>query len=73
MTHIDDEGFGTAVWIMSGAKWWVVMKSRKPSDDKDFNGDLSSMNAFPLNFEVGHAGDGYFEAEAILLVAGDHL
>jgi hypothetical protein len=73
MTHIDDDGFGTAVRVMAGSKYWVVMRSREPSDSDDHSGDLKSFKGFPLNFQLGHTGDGYFEAEGIHLKLGDVL
>lgn len=73
LTHIDDDGFATVVRVMAGSKYWVLMDSREPSDDEDFSGNLSSINAFPFNFSYGHAGDGYFKAEGLHLVAGDTL
>jgi hypothetical protein len=73
MTHIDDDGLATAVRIMAGSKYWVVMNSRKPVGENDFAGDLKSMDAFPLSFSYGDSGAGYFEGEGILLTTGDVL
>jgi hypothetical protein len=73
LTHIDDDGFATAVRIMAGAKYFVVMNSGKPKDKNDHAGDLKSIDAFPLNFEYGDSGAGFFEGEGVLLTTGDVL
>ena len=73
MTHIDDDGFATALRIMAGAKYWVVMNSGKPKQENDHAGDLNSIDAFPLDFNYGDSGAGFFEAEGVLLTTGDVL
>jgi hypothetical protein len=74
LAHIDDDGLATAIRIMAGAKYWVVMRSR-PEDSKekdDVEGDLRTINAFPPDF-YSKSGKGFWEGEGILLVAGDVL
>jgi hypothetical protein len=73
LTHIDDDGFATALRIMAGSKYWVVMNSKKKDHVNDFAGDLKSIEAFPVDFSYGDSGAGYFEAEGVLLTTGDVL
>jgi hypothetical protein len=72
MVHIDDAGFGTAITMLAGSKYWVVMRS-KPDAKKGEVGDLASINAFPEEWDYGHTGAEIWDAEGILLEAGDTL
>lgn len=73
MVHIDDDGLATAVKIMSGSKWWVLMRRKRDALAEDEVGDLTSMKCFPLSWEVGNSGHDMFEAEAIHLRETDVL
>jgi hypothetical protein len=72
MVHIDTEGFATVVALSCGSKYWVVMKPKRQSQPGQL-GDLRSMYAFPPGWAHGHTGKGCFEAEGLLLTAGDVL
>jgi hypothetical protein len=73
MPHIDDDGLAAVVTIMSGSKWWVLLRSRRDADVDDHRGDLFSIQLFPLNWEHCSSGRAFLEAEAIHLKAGDTL
>jgi hypothetical protein len=73
MTHLDDDGLATAVRVMAGSKYWVVMKPRNRTSNNEFTGDLSSIEAFPLDFDMCHSGHGHFEGEGVHLIQGDVL
>ena len=66
-THIDDDGLAAVVQVMTGAKYWVLMKPKQPESKLDRLGDLSTKDAFPTKFSMGDTGENAFEAEGILL------
>jgi hypothetical protein len=70
MVHMDDCGLATVVCIMTGSKWWVVLRGKGTQGEM---GDLTSTHAFPLNWNHFSTGKGAFEAEALQLRAGDVL
>jgi hypothetical protein len=72
MVHIDDEGFGTAITVLSGSKYWVVMRQKREVLNGE-KGDLASMHAYPTDWKHGHTGLDVFEAEGLHLTAGDVL
>jgi hypothetical protein len=73
MTHLDDDGLAAVVRVMTGSKYWVVMRPRTGVSSLDLLGDLSTNRAFPHKFAHGHSGKGAFEAEGVLLTMGDVL
>jgi hypothetical protein len=72
MVHIDYEGFGTAITMMSGSKYWVVMRPKADTGPGDV-GDQRSIHAYPPDWKHGSDGSDVFEAEGLLLTAGDVL
>jgi|ERR1700721_2179826 hypothetical protein len=70
LAHIDDDGLATAICVMAGSKYWVVMRSK--TSEVVENGNLRSTRAFPQNF-YKNSGKGLWEAEGIHLVQGDVL
>lgn len=72
MVHIDSEGFGTAITVMSGSKYWVVMRPKADLEPGDL-GDQRSIYAYPSDWQCGSDGSEVFEAEGLLLTAGDVL
>jgi hypothetical protein len=63
-------GLATAICVMAGSKYWVVMRSK--TSEVVENGNLRSTRAFPQNF-YKNSGKGLWEAEGIHLVQGDVL
>jgi hypothetical protein len=72
MVHVDDEGMATAVSVICGSKYWVVMRP-KPTQVQGQVGDQASIQAYPPGWDYGHTDLGELEVEGILLTAGDVL
>jgi hypothetical protein len=72
MVHVDDEGMATAVSVLCGSKYWVVMRP-KPNQVHGEMGDQASIQAYPPGWEYGQTGVGALEVEGVLLIAGDVL
>jgi len=74
LAHIDDDGLATALSVMAGAKYWVVMQTRSDGakTDDDVEGNLRTASAFPRKF-YQTSGQGRWQGEGILLAAGDVL
>ena len=73
MPHIDDSGLAVVSTIMSGSKWWVVMRRHENVEEEDHRGDIFSTHAFPLSWGACSTGKGFLQAEAIHLKTGDIL
>jgi hypothetical protein len=71
--HMDANGLATQVQITAGSKYWVVLKQRRGILPIDDYGDMSSIDAFPLEWEPWSAGQDIFEHEGLLLLPGDLL
>jgi hypothetical protein len=72
MVHIDTEGFSTVVSMVCRSKYWVVMRPKRHLPAGEL-GDLRSMYAFQPGWSHGHTGKDVYEAEGLLLTAGDVL
>jgi hypothetical protein len=72
MFHMDDDGFATAITVLTGSKYWVVFGPKR-GNMRDAEGDLASTNAFPHKWGVAHPELKAFDAEGIFLTAGDVL
>jgi hypothetical protein len=72
LPHVDDEGFATVVAIVSGSKYWVVMQPKDGVPDGG-EGDQGTLFAYPSSWSYGETGCDVFEAEGIMLTAGDVL
>lgn len=72
--HADDEGFGTVVQPLTGAKYWVLF-GRDPTLDPDDPRGHSASTSFVPPFEkfLEHRLLGWMIAEAIELLPGDVL
>ena len=73
MPHIDDVGLATVSMIMTGSKWWVMMRPKPDKDKNDHCGNVFSTHAFPLTWDAFSTGNEFFETEAIHLKKGDVL
>jgi hypothetical protein len=73
MPHIDDVGLATVSTVMTGSKWWVMMRPSSHKDVSDHRGDLYCSHAFPLSWDAVSTGKEFLEAEAIHLKKGDAL
>lgn len=62
--HIDSDGYGTFVSVMSGSKWWMVARPKTRQNIDLFNTTL------PF---VSNDGEDKIEVEAILLQPGSKL
>lgn len=60
--HVDDDGFGTAVYVLAGGKWWVLAE-RLPGNVKD---DMSDIRAFN-GWGVRNIDPKLWTLEAVLL------
>ena len=72
LPHVDDEGFGTVAVVVSGSKYWVVMKPKHGVPDGG-DGDQGTVFGYPSTWSHGEAGCDVFEAEGLMLTAGDVL
>jgi hypothetical protein len=70
---MDDVGLATVSTIMTGSKWWVMMRPHPDNDKNDHRGDLFSTHAFPLTWDTFSTGKDHLEAEGIHLKQGDVL
>jgi len=73
MTHLDDGGLAVCSTVMTGSKWWVVMRQRQDHDEDNHRGNIFSTHAFPLGWGHLSTGKEFLEAEALHLKAGDIL
>lgn len=72
--HVDDEGFGTTVTVMTGAKYWVLARQRRCGDgSRILAGDMGSCTAFGETIEPVKASEDIFEHEGVLLRPGTVL
>ena len=62
--HIDSDGYGTFVSVMSGSKWWIVARPKNR-----LNIDIFNTTSCFLSDEIQDK----VEAEAILLQPGSQL
>lgn len=71
--HIDDEGFGTVVTTMVGAKYWVVARPRRDAGSSRLHGNMGTGKAFGDTLKPTSANADIFEHEAVLLTPGTVL
>lgn len=71
--HIDDEGFGTVVTNMVGAKYWVLARRRRDAPSTSHDGDMGSVHAFGSTIDTTSARADMYEHEAVLLTPGTVL
>ena len=62
--HLDSDGYGTFVNVISGSKWWIVARPKSCLD-------VDVFNTTPCFLTDG--GEDQFEVEAILLLPGSRL
>jgi hypothetical protein len=72
LPHVDDEGFATVATVVSGSKYWVVMRPKQGLRALE-DGDQDSIHGYPASWSYGDSGTNVFEAEGIMLTAGDVL
>jgi hypothetical protein len=70
--HLDDHGMATIVKVMTGQKYWVVVRP-KASQKSGGDGDLFSSNAFPDDWEPDQASETLWDHEGVVLQSGDLL
>jgi hypothetical protein len=66
MSHIDDSGLATAIQVMTGSKYWVLMQS-VPGERE---GNLRSRLAASRSFTCGDSGKGLWRAEGMHIKDG---
>ena len=71
--HIDDEGFGTVVTAMVGAKYWVVARPRRDAGLSGLHGNMGTVKEFGDTLNPTSANAEMFEHEAVLLTPGTVL
>jgi hypothetical protein len=71
--HIDDDGFGTVVTNMVGAKYWVLGKQRSNCRAGRSVGDMGTTLAFGKELRTTSAREDEMEHEAVVLTAGTVL
>lgn len=71
--HIDDEGFGTAVTNVVGAKYWVLAKKRRDAPDDSQVGDMGTTLAFGAKIRPMSARSEECEHEGVVLTPGTVL
>ena len=71
--HIDDEGFGTVVTNMVGAKYWAVARPRRDAPAAHLLGNMGTVKAFGDTINPTSANAKIFEYEAVLLTPGSVL
>lgn len=62
--HIDSDGYGTFVNVISGSKWWIVARPKNRQNLDVFNTSTIFLNKENLN---------ELDVEAILLLPGSEL
>jgi hypothetical protein len=71
--HIDDHGMATIVKVMTGKKYWVVMRPKRDQSQQSSNGDMDSIRAFPEGWSPSTSCHTVWDHEGVLLQAGDTL
>jgi len=71
---MDNEGFGTATQLLTGAKYWVSFDRDPDLAPDDTAGDFGSIEfSPPISMLQNHELVGYLTAEAVELRPGDVL
>ena len=65
--HIDCDGFCTYIDTQTGAKWWIVAKS------KDGSTHFSHPTVFTEAYDISSANEEKWDLEAVLLRPGSRL
>jgi len=65
--HIDSDGFGTYLDVITGCKWWIVAKQ------KDKAPAFGSTSLFLGRYELEEPNTDLWDLEAILLQPGTRL
>ena len=68
--HIDSDGYGTFVNVITGSKWWIVARPKNSLDVDIFNTTSIWLNK---EFDLDKTGEELFDVEAILLQPGSEL
>jgi hypothetical protein len=71
--HADDDGFATVVRVMTGSKYWVVMRRNRDTPPWNSNGDMTTRNAFGKGWGPLSPSKGIWEKEGVLLTPNDVL
>jgi len=72
--HLDDEGFGTIVQLLTGIKYWVSFERDPTLGQDDPRGDFGSVSCVPpIDAFLAHRLEGWLRAEGIELLPGDVL
>ena len=68
--HIDSDGYGTFVNVITGSKWWIVARPKN-----SLNAEIFNTTSIWLDTEFGQdkSGENIFDVEAILLQPGSQL
>lgn len=61
--HCDDAGFGSAIWVQSGGKWWVMARRKNVDPLSD---EMSDIKTF-LGWNVEEIEEADWEVEAVYL------
>ncbi len=68
--HIDSDGYGTFVKVITGSKWWIVARPKDGLDVDIFN---TTSIWLDKEFDLDKTGEKLFDVEAILLQPGSEL
>ena len=71
--HIDDEGFGTVVTTVVGAKYWVVGRRCRDAPSSGWHGSMGTVKVFSDIVEPTMPNGELYEHEAMLLTPGTVL
>ncbi len=71
--HLDANGLGTHINNITGTKYWVVLNGKQGISSENHPGDMSSMEAFPTNWNPDEAIQDGFQYEAVVLTPGTLL
>src|ERR1700677_1584695 len=69
-THIDDEGFATAVTTRTGSKFWAIARQRQEAELPSLPDNIQSIRGFGEGY-IPHEGlTGIWDYEGLLLTPG---
>ena len=73
--HIDDQGFGTAITVASGGKYWVLGRRNQAYECSIISrqGDIGCIDAFTGRWDPALVVDDRFEYEGVYLTPGSIL
>jgi hypothetical protein len=71
--HIDDHGMATIIKVMTGSKYWVMMRPKQNRPKEDTNGNMNTIHAFGEGWSPHSSCHTLWDHEGVLLRAGDIL